>query len=98
MAVEDPGDPDHYPIGKAAGLEVVAVPVDDQGIDVEALAATDARAVILTPAHQSPTGVVLTPERRHAVVAWAVARNATIIEDDYDAEFRYDRDPSACTA
>ncbi|WP_144127309.1 PLP-dependent aminotransferase family protein [Catellatospora sichuanensis] len=93
VAVEDPGDPDHYPIGKTVGLDVIAIPVDDQGIDVEALAATDARAVILTPAHQSPTGVVLTPERRHALVAWAAARNATIIEDDYDAEFRYDREP-----
>jgi GntR family transcriptional regulator/MocR family aminotransferase len=93
VAVEDPGDPDHYTIGKAVGLDVVAVPVDDQGVDVEALAATDARAVILTPAHQSPTGVVLTPERRHAVVTWASTRGATIIEDDYDAEFRYDREP-----
>ncbi|MFI7576593.1 PLP-dependent aminotransferase family protein [Micromonospora sp. NPDC049497] len=93
VAVEDPGDPDHRTIGKALGLEVVAVPVDVQGIDVEALSATNARAVILTPAHQSPTGVVLTPQRRHAVVAWASARDATIIEDDYDTEFRYDREP-----
>jgi GntR family transcriptional regulator/MocR family aminotransferase len=93
VAVEDPGDPDHYTIGEALGLDVVAVPVDVHGIDVEALSATDARAVILTPAHQSPTGVVLTPERRHAVVEWASARGATIIEDDYDAEFRYDREP-----
>ena len=93
VAVEDPGDPDHCTIGKVVGVRVIAVPVDDQGIDVEALAATDARAVILTPAHQSPTGVVLTPERRHAVVAWAAARDAIIIEDDYDAEFRYDREP-----
>ena len=45
------------------------------------------------PAHQSPTGVVLTPERRHAVLTWARDRDATIIEDDYDAEFRYDREP-----
>ncbi|TDC82444.1 PLP-dependent aminotransferase family protein [Micromonospora sp. KC606] len=93
VAVEDPGDPDHHTIGTMVGLNVVAVPVDDQGIDVETLEATDARAVILTPAHQSPTGVVLTPERRHAVVAWASARDATIIEDDYDTEFRYDREP-----
>jgi GntR family transcriptional regulator/MocR family aminotransferase len=93
LAVEDPGDRDHCTIGESLGLDVVAVPVDDQGIDVQALAATDARAVILTPAHQSPTGVVLSPERRHAVVAWASARDATIIEDDYDAEFRYDREP-----
>ncbi|MEV4543338.1 PLP-dependent aminotransferase family protein [Micromonospora echinaurantiaca] len=93
VAVEDPGDPDHHAIATMLGLTVVPVPVDDHGIDVDALAATDARAVILTPAHQSPTGVVLAPERRHAVVAWAAARDATIIEDDYDAEFRYDREP-----
>lgn len=93
VAVEDPGDRDHYTIGAALGLDVVAVPVDDHGVDVQALAATGARAVILTPAHQSPTGVVLSPERRHSVVAWASTRDATIIEDDYDAEFRYDREP-----
>ena len=45
------------------------------------------------PAHQWPTGVVLSPERRHALVAWAADRDAIIIEDDYDAEFRYDREP-----
>jgi GntR family transcriptional regulator/MocR family aminotransferase len=49
--------------------------------------------VVLTPAHQSPTGVLLAPERRQALMSWAVSRNATIIEDDYDAEFRYDREP-----
>jgi GntR family transcriptional regulator/MocR family aminotransferase len=69
------------------------VPVDEQGIEVSALAATDARAAVLTPAHQSPTGVVLAPERRQALAGWAEARQATIVEDDYDAEFRYDREP-----
>lgn len=71
----------------------VPVPVDSQGIDVEALAATDARVVIVTPAHHWPTGVVLAPRRRLALIDWAVRRDAVIIEDDYDAEFRYDRDP-----
>ena len=51
------------------------------------------RAVILTPTHQFPTGIALAPERRQALVAWAAERDAMIIEDDYDAEFRYDRDP-----
>jgi aspartate/methionine/tyrosine aminotransferase len=60
---------------------------------VEALDATGVRAVVLTPAHQSPAGVVLAPERRHELLAWAGERDATIIEDDYDAEFRYDREP-----
>ena len=49
--------------------------------------------MILTPTHQFPTGTALAPERRQALVAWAAERDATIIEDDYDAEFRYDRDP-----
>jgi GntR family transcriptional regulator/MocR family aminotransferase len=69
------------------------VPVDDLGLDVEALAGTPARAVVVTPAHQWPTGVVLAPERRHALLAWARDRDAVVLEDDYDAEFRYDRDP-----
>jgi GntR family transcriptional regulator / MocR family aminotransferase len=76
-----------------AGLQAVPVPVDDQGVDVAALGATGARAVVLTPAHQWPTGVVLAPERRLALIDWATRRDAVIIEDDYDAEFRYDRDP-----
>jgi GntR family transcriptional regulator/MocR family aminotransferase len=93
LAVEDPGDLDQPAIAARAGLQAVPVPVDEDGVDVAALAATDARAVILTPAHQSPTGVVLGPGRRQALVAWANQRDATIIEDDYDAEFRYDREP-----
>jgi GntR family transcriptional regulator/MocR family aminotransferase len=75
------------------GLSVVPVPVDGGGIDVTALARTGAAAVVLTPAHQSPTGVVLAPDRRHALAAWAAERDAVIVEDDYDAEFRYDREP-----
>ena len=63
------------------------------GVDVAALSATGARAVVVTPAHQAPTGVVLTPERRQALVAWASEADAVIIEDEYDNEFRYDRQP-----
>jgi GntR family transcriptional regulator/MocR family aminotransferase len=93
VAVEDPGVLDHAAIAAGAGLQAVPVRVDQDGVDVAALAASDARAVILTPAHQSPTGVVLAAQRRQALVAWASERDATIIEDDYDAEFRYDREP-----
>jgi GntR family transcriptional regulator/MocR family aminotransferase len=93
VAVEDPGDLYNSEVSLRTGVEVVPVPIDEDGIDVEALAATGVRAVVLTPAHQSPTGVVLAPERRHELLAWAGEREATIIEDDYDAEFRYDRDP-----
>ena len=93
VAVEDPGDVDQQSVARRASLDAVAVPVDDQGVVVEALAATSARAALLTPAHQSPTGGVLGPARRQELVDWATERRATIIEDDYDAEFRYDRDP-----
>jgi GntR family transcriptional regulator/MocR family aminotransferase len=67
--------------------------VNGAGLDVDALAATDAEAVLVTPAHQFPTGVVLSPERRAALVEWAHDRDAFLVEDDYDAEFRYDRPP-----
>jgi GntR family transcriptional regulator/MocR family aminotransferase len=93
VAFEDPGHADHRDGAPLVGVEVVPVPVDQHGVDVEALQRTKARAVVLTPAHQSPTGVVLAPERRQALVAWAQDNKATIIEDDYDAEFRYDREP-----
>jgi GntR family transcriptional regulator / MocR family aminotransferase len=93
IAFEDPGDRDMYALAARAGLEAVPVPVDARGVDVAALSATGARAVVVTPAHQAPTGVVLAPERRQALVAWARAAAAVVIEDEYDNEFRYDRQP-----
>ena len=54
---------------------------------------TDAGAVLVTPAHQFPTGAVLAPERRAAILEWAIRSRAFVIEDDYDAEYRYDREP-----
>ena len=92
-AFEDPGDFDTRTSRTRWGLDGVPVAVDEHGIDVAALEATGARAAVLTPAHQSPTGVVLAPGRRQALVEWADVRDASIIEDDYDAEFRYDREP-----
>jgi GntR family transcriptional regulator/MocR family aminotransferase len=77
----------------ATGLRVVHVPVDDEGLVVSALAASGAQAVVVTPAHQSPTGVVLAAERRHALADWARRSGGFIIEDDYDSEFRYDKEP-----
>jgi len=94
VAYEDPGGPGTArAAAETSGLTAVPVPVDAGGVDVAALDAGGARAVIVTPAHQWPTGVVLAPERRHALIAWAQRRDAYIIEDDYDAEFRYDREP-----
>jgi GntR family transcriptional regulator/MocR family aminotransferase len=94
VAFEDPGSPELLATAAQwVGMQAVPVPVDELGVDVAALEATGAGAVVLTPAHQWPTGVVLAPQRRLALLDWAARRNATIIEDDYDAEFRYDRDP-----
>jgi GntR family transcriptional regulator / MocR family aminotransferase len=93
VGFEDPGHPDHRAGLALAGIDAVPVPVDDRGVVAEALEASGAGAVVLTPAHQSPTGALLAPERRQALVAWAAEHDATLIEDDYDAEFRYDREP-----
>jgi GntR family transcriptional regulator/MocR family aminotransferase len=87
-------DPSHYAtrgLLEHHGLEVVPIAVDAHGIDVAALADVD--AVLVTPAHQFPTGVVLSAERRGALAAWARETGALVIEDDYDAEYRYDRAP-----
>ncbi|MEU4603426.1 PLP-dependent aminotransferase family protein [Kribbella sp. NPDC023972] len=93
LAVEDPSDNELRDVAKAAGLEVVGVPVLETGIDVDALDQCGADAVLVTAAHQFPTGAVASAETRAALVAWAVRRDALIIEDDYDAEYRYDREP-----
>lgn len=91
IAMEDPGLPFHREVVRRGGGTVVPVPVDERGACAEELG--DSRAVVLTPAHQYPTGVTLHPERRRAVTDWARARGGLIVEDDYDGEFRYDRQP-----
>ncbi|MFD0685061.1 MocR-like pyridoxine biosynthesis transcription factor PdxR [Actinomadura fibrosa] len=96
LAVEDPTSARQLPMLRATGVRLVHVPVDRDGLDVEALAATGARAVLVTPAHQFPTGVVLSAPRRAALIAWARHVDGLVIEDDYDAEFRYDREPVGC--
>ncbi|SNS61654.1 GntR family transcriptional regulator / MocR family aminotransferase [Actinomadura meyerae] len=96
LAVEDPTSARQLPMMESAGLRLARVPVDGEGLDVEALARSEARAVLVTPAHQYPTGVVLSPARRAALIAWARDVDGLILEDDYDAEFRYDRDPVGC--
>jgi GntR family transcriptional regulator/MocR family aminotransferase len=90
LAVEEFGHPEHRDIVAAAGLEVVPLPVDDRGADITQLRG-DVSGALLTAAHQFPTGVPLSPDRRRAVIAWAQATGGLIIEDDYDGEFRYDR-------
>jgi GntR family transcriptional regulator/MocR family aminotransferase len=93
LAVEDPGSPGQSGLLERAGLELVPIGVDAEGLRVDELASSRARVVIVTPAHQFPTGVVLSPARRAALLAWARARDGLIVEDDYDAEYRYDREP-----
>ena len=93
IAVEDPGFSIHRLLLARAGLATVPVAVDDAGIDVGALARSDAEAVLVAPAHQYPMGAVLAPERRTALLVWARERDAVVIEDDYDGEYRYDREP-----
>jgi GntR family transcriptional regulator/MocR family aminotransferase len=92
IAVEDPGSQGTREELERWGLRTRPVPVDGDGMDVDALAATGASTALLTPAHQFPTGVVLSPERRRALVGWA-GLGGFVVEDDYDAEHRYDRAP-----
>jgi GntR family transcriptional regulator/MocR family aminotransferase len=93
VAVEDPGHAVIREVLSRSGLEPIPIPVDAGGIDVDALAAAAPDAVLVTPAHQFPTGVVLAPERRARILAWAEDTDAVVIEDDFDSEYRYDRPP-----
>jgi len=90
VAVEDPSHTTQHERIRAYGLELVAQPVDERGMVVAGL---EADAVLVTPAHQFPTGSVLSGERRRELLAWSHETGGLIVEDDYDAEFRYDRAP-----
>jgi GntR family transcriptional regulator/MocR family aminotransferase len=90
VAVEDPSHATQHERIRAFGLELVAQPVDHEGVVTEGL---DSDAVLITPAHQFPTGCVLSGRRRRQLLGWAATRGALLVEDDYDAEFRYDREP-----
>jgi GntR family transcriptional regulator/MocR family aminotransferase len=92
VAVEDPGSLGSRLQLRNWGLDTPPVPVDDRGLRVAELRASGAPAVMLTPAHQFPTGVVLDGGRRRELREWA-SDGGLIIEDDYDAEHRYDRPP-----
>jgi GntR family transcriptional regulator / MocR family aminotransferase len=91
IALENPGHPEQKISARRAGLEPVMIDVDDGGMRIDELERADVDAVILTPTHQSPVGVTLAGERRGALLEWLRDRDAIAIEDDYDAEFRYDR-------
>ena len=93
IAVEEPGWPTHHLIAAHFGLEPIPVLVDDNGMQTDLLEGLGVDAVVLTPAHQFPTGAVLSSGRRTRLVELARKTGMTIIEDDYDAEYRYDRAP-----
>jgi GntR family transcriptional regulator/MocR family aminotransferase len=98
IAVEDPSWPRMREVARRSGLEVVPVGVDEHGMQVAGLDRLDVDAVFVTPTHQFPTGVPLTARRRLALVDWAASGGKIVIEDDYDAEFRYDRRPVGALA
>ena len=103
IAVEAYGHTGHRRVAAAAGLRIVPLSVDAHGVDVASLsspaaatggaraASRPATAALLTPAHQFPLGVALAPARRRQIAGWAARTGAVVIEDDYDGEFRYDR-------
>ncbi|QMU73010.1 PLP-dependent aminotransferase family protein [Streptacidiphilus sp. P02-A3a] len=94
LAVESYGLAPHRSLATAAGLRTHPLTVDQHGVDpAELRRRQDLGAVLLTPAHQFPLGVPLHPDRRAAVVDWARERGTVVLEDDYDGEFRYDRQP-----
>ncbi|HYZ79959.1 MAG TPA: PLP-dependent aminotransferase family protein, partial [Solirubrobacteraceae bacterium] len=84
IALEDPGWPQHRLIAERAGLEPLPIAVDEHGIDVGELAVSRCEVVVVTPAHQFPTGAVLASERRGELLEWAEERDGLIVEDDYD--------------
>ncbi len=96
IAVEDPGPTRLWQAATLAGLTLVPIPVDEHGMVVSMLADhPDVRAVCVGAAHHYPLGAVLAPARRAALLDWVRRVDGLIVEDDYDAEFRYNRPPTA---
>jgi GntR family transcriptional regulator/MocR family aminotransferase len=90
IGIEDPCPPYYPEIARNAGLEVVPVPVDDEGALPPPMPLD---AILVTPAHQFPLGATMSAGRRAGLLEWARASGALVVEDDYDGEFRYDRSP-----
>lgn len=89
----DPSYAEQWEAVVPAGLEMVPIPVDAAVVQIEVLERAAADAVVVTPAHQHPSGAVMAGERRAVLLAWPRDRDAIALEDDYDAEYRYDRAP-----
>jgi GntR family transcriptional regulator/MocR family aminotransferase len=93
VAVENPSLDHLWDTVKAAGLRLVGVPMDEHGPRLDVLDRVRPDAFVVSPAHQYPSGQVMAADRRTSLIAWTRARDALLVEDDYDAEFRYDRLP-----
>ena len=93
LAMETPSHPGLWATVRRSGLELAGCPVDSDGLRTDRLAQLGAAAAVVAPAHQFPTGAVLAPARRAELIDWASRHEGLIVEDDYDAEFRYDRRP-----
>ena len=89
VAIENPSYQGTTEVLRAAAVRLLTVPVDRNGLDPARLPAS-ARIVFVTPSHQFPTGAILPLARRLALLDWAKHKNAVIVEDDYDGEFRYE--------
>ena len=89
FAVEDPGYPKIRKVYTRCGVDCRPVPLDPQGVDPAALAASGAGVVHLSPSHHYPTGIITPIARRQALLRWAETTGGIIIEDDYDSEFRF---------
>lgn len=90
IAFEDPSLPIFRDLAAGAGAEVTGVPVDDKGVQVSEI---DCSVIVVTPAHQFPLGMTLAPQRRGELAEWATRTRSVVVEDDYDGEFRFDRQP-----
>lgn len=93
LGVEDPGSPEPTALFASAGLRTTPLPLDAEGLAPVPLAASGLRAVVITPAHQFPSGIGYSARRRAELLDWARAVDGYLIEDDYDGDFRYDRAP-----
>ncbi|MFF1509714.1 PLP-dependent aminotransferase family protein [Streptomyces sp. NPDC058326] len=93
VGIEDPGSPEHGRLFASTGLDTVWLPLDEEGLRTGPLAASDVRAVVVTPSHQFPSGISWSAERRADLLDWARTVDGYVLEDDYDGDFRYDRAP-----
>lgn len=89
VAAEDPGYQGAYRLGQRHGADIVPLPMDEQGIRMDALEQSKAQVVFVTPSHQFPLGITMPVGRRTALIEWARRHDAYIVEDDYDSEFRH---------